>query len=225
MSQLNVKPQVRVWDLPVRLFHWSLVGLFIFLIVSGELGDDLIEQHFYAGYLLSGLIIFRVLWGFTGSRYARFRAFVRNPLHTLAYTKRMLLGNAEHYYGHNPAGAIMVVALLLLLALQVATGLVTSDDVIWDGPFLSAVSDETAELGATLHHQIQLVLKVFVGLHIVAIIFHRVRYKDALVPAMIHGRKADMGDAIAAEPASPVAFLLCSALAAGWVYYLFSLPL
>jgi len=225
MSQLNVKPAVRVWDLPVRLFHWSLAALFLFLIVSGDLGDDLIELHFYAGYLLSGLIVFRLVWGLAGSRYARFSQFIRHPLHTLGYTKRLLQGKAEHHYGHNPVGGLMVIALLLLLAAQVATGLVTSDDVIWDGPFYAAVSDETAELGAMLHHQLQLVLKVLVGLHVLAIVFHKVFYKDALVPAMIHGRKIDHGNAVAAEPASPIAFVLASALAAGWVYYLFSLPL
>lgn len=225
MSQLDVKPMVKVWDLPVRLFHWSLVGLFLFLIVSGDLGDDLIEWHFYAGYLLSGLILFRVLWGLVGSHHARFVTFVRHPLYTLRYTLRMLKGDPEHHYGHNPAGGMMVIALLLMLSLQFATGLVTSDDVIWDGPFYSSVSEELAELGGELHHQIQLILKVLVGLHILAIIFHKVCYKDALVPAMIHGKKANMGNAVQVKSAGLLPFTLAAVLSAGWVYYLFSLPL
>ncbi len=225
MNQRVTPPMIKVWDLPVRIFHWSLVGLFVFLIISGDLGDELIEWHFYAGYLLSGLILFRLVWGLVGSQHARFTAFVRHPLETLRYSRRMLTGKAEHHYGHNPAGGMMVVVLLLLLGLQVASGLVTSDDILWDGPFYSAVSDELADLGGRVHHQLQLVLKVLVGLHILAIVFHRLAYKEKLVPAMIHGKKVNLDGISSADRAGVLPFVLAAGLAAGWVYYLFGLPL
>lgn len=225
MIKVATRQMIRVWDIPTRVFHWSLVSLFVFLIVSGDMGDDMIEFHFYAGYLLSGLIVFRVLWGLMGSHHARFRSFIKGPGATLSYVKAMMKGNAHHHYGHNPAGAVMVVVLLALLTLQFATGLVTTDDVIWDGPFYSSVSDEIAELGATLHHQIQLVLQGLVVLHILAIVFHRFKYNDPLVPAMVHGKKPDQGGAVSVPDASKVNFTIALVVAVGWVYYLFSLPL
>lgn len=225
MNQPITPPMTKVWDLPVRIFHWTLVSLFLFLIVSGDLGDELIEWHFYAGYLLSGLILFRLIWGLIGSHYARFLSFVRHPLHTLGYLKRMFQGNAEHHYGHNPAGGMMVIALLLLLSAQIASGLVTTDDVLWDGPFYSTVSDELAEFGGTLHHQLQLLLKVLIGVHILAVVFHQIKYKDRLVPAMIHGKKVDMGGTVITDQAGIAPFVLATGLAASWVYYLFGLPL
>lgn len=216
---------VKVWDLPTRIFHWTLVALFIFLIVSGDIGGDLIEWHFYAGYMLSGLLVFRLFWGIAGTSYARFSSFVRDPIHTLGYTGRMLRGNAEHHYGHNPAGGMMVIALIVLLALQVLSGLVTTDDILWDGPFYSMVSDETAELGGEIHETVQLILQIMVGLHVLAIIFHKVRYRDPLIPAMLHGNKPDKGNAVSRDSVRVVPFLLVVLLAVGWTSYLFSLPL
>ena len=225
MIEVATRRMIQVWDLHTRIFHWSLVGLFVFLIVSGDLGDDLIEWHFYAGYLLSGLLVFRLIWGIVGSEHSRFISFIRHPLHTIKYLKRMFQGKAEHHYGHNPAGGMMVVVLLVLLSIQVASGLVTTDDVIWDGPFYSAVSDDLAELGSMLHHQVQNLLQLLVVLHIAAIIFHRFKYKDALVPAMIHGKKPDQGGAVSVSNAGVMASVVALTLSAGWVFYLFSLPL
>lgn len=225
MIEVATRRMIQVWDLHTRIFHWSLVGLFVFLIVSGDLGDDLIEWHFYAGYLLSGLLVFRLIWGIVGSEHSRFISFVRHPLHTMGYLKRMIQGKAEHHYGHNPAGGMMVIVLLVLLSIQVASGLVTTDDVIWDGPFYSAVSDDLAELGSMLHHQVQNVLQLLVVLHVAAIIFHRFKYKDALVPAMIHGKKPDQGGAVSTSGAGVMASVIALTLSAGWVLYLFSLPL
>lgn len=225
MIQVATRRMINVWDLPTRIFHWTLVGLFVFLIISGDMGDDLIEWHFYAGYLLSGLILFRIIWGVIGSEHSRFTSFIRHPRTTLSYLKGMLAGNADHHYGHNPAGGMMVIALLVLLTLQVATGLVTTDNVIWDGPFYSAVSDQVAEIGGELHETIQGLLQLLVVMHVAAIIFHRFKYNDPLVPAMIHGKKPDMGGAVSVRNVSMVRTLIALALSMAWVYYLFSLPL
>lgn len=225
MIQVAARRMINVWDLPTRIFHWTLVGLFVFLIVSGDLGDDLIEWHFYAGYLLSGLILFRVIWGVIGSRHSRFTSFVRDPITTVTYLKGMFSGKTAHHYGHNPAGGMMVIVLLILLALQVATGLVSTDDVIWDGPFYSAVSDQVAEIGGELHESIQSLLQLLVVLHVAAILFHRFKYNDHLVPAMIHGKKPDVGGAVSARNVSVVRTLIAVSFSAAWVFYLFSLPL
>lgn len=225
MIQVATRRMINVWDLPTRIFHWTLVGLFVFLIISGDMGDDLIEWHFYAGYLLSGLILFRIIWGMIGSRYSRFTMLVRHPKTTMKYLKRMFNGNAEHYYGHNPAGGTMVITLLVLLALQVMTGLVTTDEVIWDGPFYGAVSEQVSNIGGELHKTIQDLLQLLVVLHVAAIIFHRLKYNDPLVPAMIHGKKPDMGGAISARNVSMVRTLIALSLSSAWVFYLFSLPL
>lgn len=225
MIEVATRRMIQVWDLHTRVFHWSLASLFVFLIISGDLGDDLIEWHFYAGYLLSGLIMFRLIWGVIGSEHSRFVSFIRHPTHTLSYIKRMAQGKAEHHYGHNPAGGMMVMVLLLLLSVQVASGLISTDDVIWDGPFYSAVSDDLAELGGLLHHQIQSLLQLLVVLHIAAIIFHRYKYKDALVPAMLHGKKPDKGGAVSTGTAGVIASVIALTLSVAWVLYLFNLPL
>ncbi len=215
---------VKVWDLPTRLFHWLLVSLVFFLIYSGSWDDSLMQWHFYSGYLLSGLILFRILWGIMGTRYARFRSLVLSPLKGLNYLKSVIKGTPEHFYGHNPAGSIMVVMLILLLILQASSGLVTSDEVLWEGPFYASVSEQMASLGAAIHHTAQLILQWLIGFHILGVIVHSVVTKEKLVVSMFSGRKKDAGNAIPRDPVNPIAFVVSAGLSAGWVYYLFSLP-
>jgi cytochrome b len=216
---------VKIWDIPTRIFHWVLVLLFLFLIYSGRWDDSLMQWHFYCGYTLSGLILFRVLWGVVGTRYARFCSFVTSPIQGIRYLKATVTGKGKHFYGHNPAGAMMVVALILLLMLQVASGLVTSDEILWEGPFYASVSDEIASLGAQTHHLVQSILVYLVGLHILGVVVHSILFKEKLVTAMVTGTKKDLGDAIPRESINPIALILCLAISAGWVYYLFSLPI
>lgn len=112
--------QVRVWDPLVRLFHWTLVAAFIIAYVTGE-EDSLV--HIYAGYYIIGLLAFRVLWGFVGTRYARFSNFLYSPRRTVQYLKGMFSGTPEQFTGHNPAGGWMIVMLLVSLVLTSYTGL------------------------------------------------------------------------------------------------------
>ncbi|MDO6512575.1 cytochrome b/b6 domain-containing protein [Neptuniibacter sp. 2_MG-2023] len=217
---------VKIWDLPTRIFHWVLVSLFLFLIYSGNWDDSLMQWHFYSGYLLSGLILFRILWGIVGTYYARFCSFIVSPIKGLSYLKSTFKGDtSEHFYGHNPAGAMMVVMLILLLMLQVASGLVTSDEVLWEGPFYASVSDALASLGAEVHHTVQIILQCLVGLHILGVITHSILFKEKLVASMVTGTKKDLGNAKPREPVNPVALLMCVALSVAWVYYLFGLPI
>ena len=135
--------RIKVWDLLVRLFHWTLVLAFFTAYLTGE--EDT-PVHFYAGYVITGLILFRLLWGFVsggfaGARFARFRSFLFSPAETLAYVRDSKLGKAKHYLGHNPIGALMVFALLFSLSGTVFTGLAMNGDL----PFLSAGAEADAE--------------------------------------------------------------------------------
>jgi len=105
--------EIKVWDIAIRMFHWSLVIFFFITYLSGEDEDSLL--HIYAGYVVCGLILFRVVWGFIGTRYARFWNFIYGPATTLAYLKSLLTKNPVHYLGHNPAGGWMVILLLVCL--------------------------------------------------------------------------------------------------------------
>ena len=112
--------EIRVWDPLVRIFHWSLVVGFTVAYLSGEEESNV---HIYAGYVVMGLIIFRLLWGFIGSRYARFSSFVTSPATLIEYLKGMLARNPKHYIGHNPAGGWMVIAMLICLSVITVSGL------------------------------------------------------------------------------------------------------
>lgn len=112
--------EIKVWDLLVRVFHWSLVLAFVVAYLSGEEESDV---HIYAGYIIFGLIVFRLIWGFIGSQHARFRDFVCSPQTIISHLKMMLSGKSRRYLGHNPAGGAMVLALLLGLAVTTYSGL------------------------------------------------------------------------------------------------------
>lgn len=120
MEKQQQQQQVVVWDLGVRIFHWSLVALFVFSYLSG---DELEDLHAYSGYTIVALLVFRIIWGFVGGRHARFTDFVRRPSVVIAYLKDMKEGHPRRYLGHNPAAGAMVLALLLSLSLLTFSGL------------------------------------------------------------------------------------------------------
>lgn len=117
---MNDEKSVAVWDITIRLFHWTLVIGFTIAYLTGEAESDL---HAWAGYVILGLLVYRLAWGFIGTRYARFSSFLFSPSETLSYLGGLLRGKPGHYVGHNPAGALMVFALLFSLALTTVTGL------------------------------------------------------------------------------------------------------
>ena len=178
-----------VWDWPVRISHWLMVLLFTGLILTGKSEEDYLQYHFHMGYSLSAVIIARVLYGFYGSYYARFRQFVKGPSITIRYLKTLLEGKPRHYLGHNPMGALMVVALLVALSVQWGTGLFTSDEVFTYGPFYSLIPETLAEQLASIHHFLPNILLGLVALHVLAVLYHELCLKERLVSAMIYGRK------------------------------------
>ncbi len=181
--------RVFVWELPIRLFHWTLLLLVIGLYVTAELMDDGIELHASLGLALLSLVTFRVIWGFVGGRYARFSQFVRGPRRVLSYTAAEFRGEPTTSPGHNPLGGWMVVALLITLLIQVSLGLFSNDDILFDGALARLVSKDTSDLLTGLHVDLFYVLAVLIGLHVAAVIGHRVFKGENLVTPMFTGYK------------------------------------
>lgn len=183
--------QQKIWDMPVRIFHWVLVISFAFAFYSGEnMTFDNIEWHQKAGYLIGGLVIFRVLWGFIGSRPARFSAFFPTPKATIKYVKSMPSRKPSGTDGHNPVGGSSVIAILLLLLAQVGSGLFLYSDVFFEGgPLSSLASSQIQGYAASVHHFASHALFVLVIIHVLAIIFYLVWKKENLIKPMISGIK------------------------------------
>lgn len=212
--------KVRVWDLPTRLFHWSLGLGVICLAVSGLIGGNAMVWHFRFGYAVLSLLLFRVVWGFVGGRWSRFGAFTYAPQSVINYLKGR--GKPEHSVGHSPIGAGSVFALLGILLAQVATGLLSDDEIAASGPLTRFVSNTTVSLATNYHANIgKWLLLALVALHIGAIIFYLWR-KQNLVRAMLHGDKelsvavsGSRDDALSRAGAALV-FALCAAFAV-WI--------
>jgi cytochrome b len=166
---------VRVWDPLVRIFHWSLAILFFFAFLTGDEWD---KPHEIAGYIVGGLVVFRILWGLVGSRHARFSDFVYRPSTVIAFLKDSLRFRAGRYLGHNPAGGAMVIALLLAIAVICVTGYMMTLDAWWGVEWVEEVHEAAAN--TTL---------VLVGLHLLGVILASFEHRENLVRAMFTGRK------------------------------------
>lgn len=178
------RARARVWDLPTRLFHWTLVALIAFSWWTAE--EKQLELHMYSGLAILTLLLFRLLWGVFGSSTARFAGFVRGPATVFRYLGRM---KSWKPIGHTPLGALSVLALLGILFFQVGTGLFqTDDDGLVEGPLAPLVSYDFAEGAHDLHEDSFNVLLVLIGLHVAAILFYRVVLGKRLVGPMISGR-------------------------------------
>lgn len=180
------KSTVKVWDLPTRLFHWSLVALIAVLWASGEFGK--LDLHMKLGLAALTLIQFRIVWGFVGSRTSQFSHFVRGPAAIRDYLLAARRGAARSI-GHNPLGAYSVLALLALLLVQATSGLFASDDIMTEGPLAHLVSAKGVALLSSVHRIGFKLLLALIALHLAAVVYYRVVRKDDLVRAMITGVK------------------------------------
>ena len=172
----------RVWDLPVRLFHWLLVASIAFAYVSGQLGGNLIDWHARAGFLILGLVVFRIVWGLVGTPTARFATFVSGPAAIAAYLRGEWRG-----IGHNPLGALSVLGLLALVGAQAATGLFTNDDIAFQGPFADWIGKDLSDRFHSWHAWLQNGLLALVVVHVAAIVFYARVRRENLVKPMITG--------------------------------------
>lgn len=180
--------RVRVWDLPTRLFHWLLVFLIVALAITGYVGGAAMDWHARLGYAVLTLLLFRMVWGFAGGHWSRFRSFLYAPASVMAYIGGR--AHPDHLVGHNPLGAGSVFAMLAVLFAQVATGLVGDDEIAFTGPLNRFVSS-AAGLRATWYHKEvgQWLLAGLVVLHIAAIAWYVRRKRQNLVLPMIVGDK------------------------------------
>ena len=172
---------VRVWDLPTRLFHWLLALAIVGSIVSIKTGYT--DWHFRFGYLILALLLFRLIWGFIGPRYARFSSFPPR----LAQAWRSLRGTTEARAGHSPLGALSVYALLASCAFQAVTGLFANDGILWDGPLRKWVSGSTSDAITGLHLANRFVIIGLIALHLAAIAWYRIARRSNLVAPMLTG--------------------------------------
>ena len=179
--------KVRVWDLPTRVFHWSLVLGIVGSAISGTIGGNAMLWHFRFGYAVLTLLLFRIVWGLVGGRWSRFGAFIYAPQTIIDYLKGR--GKPEHSVGHNPPGASSVFAMLAALLAQVGSGLFSDDDIAFAGPLTRFVSNATVSLATNYHKNIgKWIILALVLLHIAVIVFYLSR-KHNLVNAMLHGDK------------------------------------
>ncbi|HEX6396905.1 MAG TPA: cytochrome b/b6 domain-containing protein [Steroidobacteraceae bacterium] len=203
------RTRVRVWDLPTRLVHWLLVAGVGLSWWTGETGR--LEWHRWSGYGLLGLVLFRIYWGFFGSSTARFARFVRGPRTVFAY----LRGAWQAVPGHNPLGALSVVALLALLATQLVLGLFAVDvDGIESGPLSLYVSFEGGRDAARWHGTLFDVLLWLIALHILAVLYHGLVKKQNLAAAMLHGEREFGAGLPAVQHASALRLVVGIVLAA-----------
>ena len=185
----DTRVAIKVWDLPVRLFHWLIVLLLVFQVVTGQIGGSLMEWHAYSGYAILVLIVFRILWGFAGSTHARFASFLAGPAATYRFALRLFSREAVPQVGHNPLGGWMVIALIVSLALQAASGLFAYDGAGAEGPLASLVSFDLSSRLSQFHRWNFKLLLVLSGVHTAAVLFHWLVKKENLIGAMFTGVK------------------------------------
>lgn len=180
--------EIRVWDLPTRLFHWTLLVLIVLQFGSGQFHWLSMQWHFRFGYAILALVLFRILWGVFGSQTSRFADFVRGPRAVLRYLRDSIAGSALPMPGHNPLGGWSVLAMLASIAVQALSGLFTSDDISEEGPLVARVSGATVKWMSRIHHLNRYVLVLLIVLHIGAIVTYRVLRRQDLVRPMLVGR-------------------------------------
>jgi len=208
--------RVRVWDLPTRLFHWTLAALVVFSVATAKIGGNAMQWHFWSGYAVLTLVVFRLLWGTAGDRHSRFTAFVRGPKAIIAF----LRGRDDGGAGHTPIGALSVLALLATFFIQGATGLFANDAIFTEGPLAKLVSGATSDRLTAVHHWNEKLIYALVALHLAAVAFYETARGKRLVIAMIHGQR----QGVAADPARDDASMrlraaILLAVAAGLVSY------
>jgi cytochrome b len=191
--------KIRVWDAPVRVFHWLLALSFAGAYMTSE-SETWRLLHVTLGYTLGGLIVFRLVWGLVGTRYARFANFVRGPQAVLRYLRSLLGGQPEHHMGHNPAGAVAIVLLMALGLGIVASG--------W-----SIYNDVGAEWFEDVHETLANAMLVVVAIHVVGVLSASWMHRENLVRAMVTGfKKGAAGDAIRSPWRTVAAAVLLSVL-------------
>lgn len=213
---------VRVWDAPTRLFHWALVLCFVGLMVTSQIGGAVMDWHFRFGYGVLTLLLFRVVWGLLGGHWSRFSTFLAGPSRIWPYLQGQ--GKPQDGVGHNPLGALSVLAMLAFLSLQVTSGLMSDDEIAAAGPLVRFVSSDWVSNATFYHKDIgKFMLLGLVVLHLGAIAFYYIHKHENLVKPMITGDKRlaftapSVRDTWQERRRAALIFLLCTALVSGAV--------
>lgn len=211
---------IKIWDLPTRLFHWALVICLVGLVTTAQIGGSAMDWHFRLGYGVLTLLLFRFIWGFVGGYWSRFSSFFYSPAAIYFYLRDRHKHSPS--IGHNPLGAVSVYAMLTLLLLQVGTGLVSDDEIAAAGPLSKHVASAWVSQATFYHSEIgKRLILALVGLHLAAVLFHQFKKREDLVRPMINGDKAlDSTVAASRDDAKSrvmafVLLALCAALVAG----------
>lgn len=181
--------ELKIWDLPTRVFHWLLVLSFAAAYVTNWLGVSYFTYHLWAGYFVVILLVFRILWGVVGTHHAQFINFVRHPFDSVKYAFQLAKGKSKSYPGHNPLGALMVLTLLLVLLLQAVTGLFANDEIFNIGPLYGYISHELSLKLTAVHKELFYWILGAVVLHVAAVLFYVFVKRENLVKAMVTGKK------------------------------------
>ncbi len=201
-SSARNKKGIFVWDLPVRLFHWSLALTVGVAAITGFLAPEWwLDVHVWSGYIIGLLVVFRIIWGFGGSKYARFSSFWFSFSEILAHLRNALRRRPSHYSGHNPAGALMVFALLAVLAAITISGMIVLGGQENQGLLAGFVSYNFGEAAEELHEFLAILLLFMIGAHLLGVFIESRLGRENLVRAMITGYKSG---AAAGKPSSPV---------------------
>ncbi|MDO5633239.1 MAG: cytochrome b/b6 domain-containing protein [Paracoccus sp. (in: a-proteobacteria)] len=190
-GQSSAQPEkVKLWDPLLRGFHWILAVLVIAAWCLGKFGPLNMWLHFWLGYTIIGLVAFRLIWGIIGPEPARFTSFVRGPGAIIGYARHMFDRRPSYWPGHNPLGALSVLALLAVLIWQVGTGLIADpDDYINIGPLASEVSRATSRKAVGWHHLGANLILILVLLHVAVVLFYRLWKRENLIRPMLTGWK------------------------------------
>ena len=209
-----------IWDLPLRIFHWSFAVTILASWYTAEQGADLVEIHIQLGFVALALIVFRVLWGLIGPKHARFSQFVPSPKALFAYLRKSKTDKTTP--GHNPLGAMMVILMIVLISAQAISGLFINDDVFSSGPYYGSISNELEKIMRFLHHNTFDFMIAAIGLHLAAVAYYWRVKKQNLVLPMITGKKsAEQVKAVDAIPHSKIILAcLVAACCVGFIYWL-----
>lgn len=177
---------VRIWDLPTRLFHWSLAASTIAMIVSAKIGGNAMIWHLRLGHVVLALLLFRLVWGLVGGHWSRFRSFLYTPRQLLDYLRGQQ--RPAHSAGHSPLGALSVFAMLAVLLAQAVTGLFSDDAIFYAGPLSRLVPADVVDSATRWHAELgQYLLLALLGLHLLAIAWYTFARRRPLVRAMVNG--------------------------------------
>ena len=200
--------KVRVWDAPVRLFHWTLVVLLVVSYFSGRAGGDWMKLHFWSGYAILTLLLFRIVWGFVGSTTARFAHFVKGPAAWFVYLRSFVTGRQTYDVGHNPVGGIMVLVLIFAVLAQATAGLFSADTDLGtvNGPLANTIADKWVDRLTAFHKFWVNILICLAALHILAAITYLVLKRQNLIGAMFTGHKPLHHVVEAGKPVPPLRF-------------------